>query len=1076
MGTAGHSLPKDAQGAPLPVLLDSFSAKSNHTFELSLCNPSSPASRIDIHATATASALQSVLPHLDFVVALSDTVSISGKKRGKTSQIGACFARSVLLQSPSNHDSLTLVSELRWCVAVPVSETISRTPQFRERHELHYRILSNYFPGVSGNQTVPWSLNDFYDAVYTPPTDMPLSSRLRNNLHETNLYPFQKRAVQWLLRREGVEYPVAGGDIAPIDESSPSLPLSFVRENDANGKEIYVSHLRGLILSNPNTMNSPPLRGGILAEEMGLGKTVELLALICNHRRQFSASEVFDTYSGTTVKTSGATLIITPPSILDQWMNEIAVHAPGFRVKHYKGLPPISARAEEHEEASVEHLMQYDVVLTTYGVLAKEIHFATPPPERSLRHGKRHEPRKSPLVQISWWRVCLDEAQMVESGVSNAATVARLIPRCNAWAVSGTPLRKDVSDLRGLLVFLRYEPFTGKAIWDRLDKSSFRTLFNEITLRHTKDKVRDELRLPPQKRVVITVPFTAIEEQNYSDIIRQMCEACGLSPEGVPLQEGRDVSDAEIVERMRDWLVRLRQTCLHAHVGKKNRAALKAKGGPIRTVHEVLEIMIDQNDSTKKSEAREYILTLLRSGHIKGNAENDAKRSENALPYYKEALEHSQKWVKICRDELSEEQKKTGKSVADHLDAEDESKESENLGRIPTIRNHLRSFAELEHACKFFIGTSYFQIKSNEILTPPDSESFHSLEKLEVQWYDEAKVIRKELLRESQRKAQQQMGRISSSRPFYQLSQILDLPDLGGIEGRKILTMMDNVCDTLNAQAEQLEKWRQKIVDILLLPLVDQEEKDTTGDEYEDSTKVQDELYVYTLALRGLVAHRSEAVNGEPDLLASYDLKTAERLALGLLIPESDWRGHAPELVLEVVQICKKLKPAKEMGSLKAVVAATRSLLTTLQWKSDGGDHRASAELSILEKQLFKIQQIANKETKGLAELEKEQEMFRSAMNQRLEFYRQLQHISDTVAPWRETLDSELDKKAFEENLNKQVATKKRLALAMSQHAYLLNLREENQKAEEVRECIICKCDFDAGVLTSCGHTVGSYQ
>lgn len=31
---------------------------------------------------------------------------------------------------------------------------------------------------------------------------------------------------------------------------------------------------------------------------------------------------------------------------------------------------------------------------------------------------------------------CL-EAQMVETGLTNAAKVARVIPRCNAWAVTG---------------------------------------------------------------------------------------------------------------------------------------------------------------------------------------------------------------------------------------------------------------------------------------------------------------------------------------------------------------------------------------------------------------------------------------------------------------------------------------------------------------------------------------------------------------------------------------------------------------------------------------------------------------
>jgi E3 ubiquitin-protein ligase SHPRH len=931
--------------------------------------------------------------------------------------------------------------------------------------------LSKYIPEEGGRTNIPWSLSDFYDSVHVPSIEKDISPQIPGSLPDTTLYPFQQRAVDWLLRREGVTFPASGGTLSPTTDSTSSIPVSFQTFKDATGKKVHVSHLRGMIVSDVSTIvdSTHALRGGILAEEMGLGKTVELIALMSLHKRQIPKDDVVDTYTGALVKPSGATLIISPPSILEQWRDEIKAHAPWLKVKHYKGLPPPSAREKEHMEATVENLMEYDVVLTTYTVLSREIHFAKPLPDRSLRHKKQHEPRKSPLVQISWWRVCLDEAQMVESGVSQAATVARIIPRCNAWAVSGTPLRKDVQDLRGLLTFLRYEPFAGcKSVWDRLDKPSFRSIFGQIALRHTKDKIREELRLPPQKRVVITVPFTAIEEQNYSEMIQRMCEACGLSPEGHPLQEGRDASDPEVVDRMREWLVRLRQTCLHAHVGKRNRKALGAKNGPLRTVHEVLEVMIEQNDTAMKAEARESILAELRSGHIQGNAGNIEDRSVLASLAYKSALNDTQAWVKECREELAAEKEKLGTPGLDDPDVEDENKEDENLGRIPAIRKALRSFLELEHACLFFLGSTYFQMKSDEKLTKPDSEDFHRLEKLEVECYDKAKDIRKELLQESQRKAHRQMDKINSRKPFHQLSHLDDIPDLGGIEGKKILDMMDSVCDVLNTQASQLEKWRQKIVDILLLPLVDQDEgKETTGDEYEDSTKIQDELYIYIMALRTLVADRNTAVNGVLDNLLEHEWKQAESQALKK-------EGHAPDLVLDVVEKRRKLKPTGDVGSLKGVVSATRSLLTSLQWKADGGDQRAAIELAIVQKQISKIQTIFAEEAKALTELEKEQELFRAAMNQRLEYYRQLQHISDTVAPWREELDEEFQATLFEREWTKHKASRQRLAGFKAKHSYLVNLRDENQQLDAKHECIICQDEFEIGVLTSCGHKVST--
>jgi hypothetical protein len=113
---------------------------------------------------------------------------------------------------------------------------------------------------------------------------------------------------------------------------------------------------------------------------------------------------------------------------------------------------------------------------------------------------------------------------MIESGVSNAAKVARLIPREIAWVVTGTPLRRNIDDLFGLLLFLHYEPFCFSApLWRRLCLcfgSVLAKIINTIALRHRKGQLLDELRLPPQKRIVITTPLTAVEEQKYAQIFR----------------------------------------------------------------------------------------------------------------------------------------------------------------------------------------------------------------------------------------------------------------------------------------------------------------------------------------------------------------------------------------------------------------------------------------------------------------------------------------------------------------------------------------------------------------------------
>jgi E3 ubiquitin-protein ligase SHPRH len=1065
-----------------PILVDlqtfqllgtNYSDTGNTAFHLGLWNPANKRG-LDIVAFTRSD--------FDPMIVPLRTAAALATNQNRQSRSRAAFCRCQL-RPPTDATAVQLVPsykldiEIRWTLGLSVVEHPAVSGHYMNED---LKLLSTYMRDAAAQTDTTWALSDFYDSVYIPPTDLLISPRIKHSLAETALLPFQERTVDWLLRREGVAFS-ASGTLEPFVESSP--PASFRQTQDATGAPCYVSQLRGMVVANLDAAKSDTLqtlRGGILAEEMGLGKTVELIALIAHHKREIPDGDVYDAYIGAPVKPSGATLIITPPSILEQWMSELHTHAPELKVLHYNGLSPPSAPKKDHAATTVDYLLQYDVVLTTYQVLSREIHHAVPPPDRSSRRVQRRERRTSPLVGISWWRVCLDEAQMIESGVSQAATVARIIPRCNAWAVSGTPLRRDVQDLRGLLVFLRCDAFANKSVWGRLDKASFKGIFNEIALRHNKDKVRNELRLPPQKRVVITVPFTAIEEQNYTEMMRQCADACWLSPEGAPLQEDvRPVDHPEVIERMRDWLVRLRQTCLHAHVGRKNRKALGSKNGALRTVQEVLEVMIEQSDTQWKSEARETMLSQIRLGHIRAYAGNVEDRAQSAVPYYLEALKDAQSYVAMIREELLTEQQKLGSvpamdgssstSLPDaDVDDEDE-KDGGNMGRIPMLRKSLRSFLEVEHACRFFIATAYHQIKENEQATKPDSEEYHRLDKLEEEWYEQAKSIRRELLKGSKSKAQQQMAKVNFKKPFHQISNIDDLPDMGGIEARRILDTMDNVSDFLNAQAEQIQIWRMKVVDILTTRLVDDDDdQETTGEEYDDSLKAQDELYVYIMALRTLTADRNAAVQGLQDNLIEHELKAAEKQALKKDNEEGD-RGHAPALLLEVVSTRRKLQATLQAGSLKGVVSGIRSLITGLQWRADGGDTRASAELSILQKHMTKIQAIATNQAKAITELEKEQEMFRATMNQRLEYYRRFQHISDTVAKYKEGLDETFDEREFNKWEKLRAKKGENVVVLQKKYAYLAWLQKENQD-ETVTTCGICLEDIEIGILTTCGH------
>lgn len=72
-------------------------------------------------------------------------------------------------------------------------------------------------------------------------------------------------------------------------------------------------------------------------------------------------------------------------------------------------------------------LIEYDIVLTDYETMREEIRFAVAS-QRELRAKPVYRYPISPLTMVKWWRVCLDEAQMVETTDSNCSKMVKLLP------------------------------------------------------------------------------------------------------------------------------------------------------------------------------------------------------------------------------------------------------------------------------------------------------------------------------------------------------------------------------------------------------------------------------------------------------------------------------------------------------------------------------------------------------------------------------------------------------------------------------------------------------------------------
>ncbi|WPH03824.1 Hypothetical protein R9X50_00670700 [Acrodontium crateriforme] len=952
-------------------------------------------------------------------------------------------------------------------------------PVGRRRLYPEYDELLRFYPDLDREETdhkQPWSPRDFYDRVHVPPKSQKDTEKF-NDILANELFPFQKRAVSWLLRREGVVY--ESGQIQTIPPQSQTCNF-YKQVQDANGKACYVNHLQGIISRQQPLSDRTLLCGGLLAEEMGLGKTVELMALISLHKRPEKATmKLSDKPSNKEPTPSKATLIITPTSILQQWESELSHHAPHLRVHVYDGIAAGSKKSKSDSEVIEDLSTKYDVVLATYNTIGKELHFTEDPPDRNMRHARRFERKRSVLVQIHWWRICLDEAQLVENGVTTAARVASRLPRANSWAVSGTPLKKNIEDLHGLLIFLKYQPLNDSSkLWRHLitnHKHLFRRLFGQIALRHTKAHVRDELQLPLQKRVVITMPFSSVEQQHYETMFADMCREVGLDHDGSPSTPMVGWVPDNYAEVMRMWLTRLRQTCLHPEVGGRNRRALGRGQGRLRTVAEVLEVMIEQNETNLRTEERAYLATQLLRGHILGYNREDERRSEKALEIYLEVQNKSLLLVREARERLDAAKEALDPKMKSETDSDGEESDSESTPLLGRLRNNLRTALELQHVCTFFAATMYFQIKSNETLTQTDSEKFKELEEKEVTLYDEAKIVRRELLSQSSRKAEalmRKIGDLTRKGTMTSIPAIKQFDDLGGIESRRLIEKSDDLFDLIKQQTAVIVEWRAKMAEFLVKPLVDEDQgkDEITGDEYEDSTKQQDELYVYFDAVKAMQADLTTMITGESAPLIDHEVKNLIRDAKWFLDPEIEFKSvvHAPELALQLLATRNKYRnQLKEVGSIRGLIQEARSLENSLDMQNNS---RALSERGLVQKYLQGLQRVFKEYSKALSGLEKELDLFRNTQNQRLEFYRQLQALSDAVAPYKEELDEKLDLDALQNIMAKEEQQSASLAQLKTKNRFLLHLREESGCLSEQKVCVICRDTFENGVLTVCGH------
>ncbi|KAJ3664999.1 hypothetical protein Zmor_000523 [Zophobas morio] len=300
-----------------------------------------------------------------------------------------------------------------------------------------------------------------------------------------------------------------------------------------------------------------------------------------------------------------ATLIVSPVSLRTQWCKEICKHIKGdLKVLQYGGSSVTPTYPNE--------LTKYDIVITTYSVLQSELRLTETEKALSFRHHKRYSAPGSPLTRVKWWRLCLDEAQTVETTTSMVSAMAKKLTAHFRWAVTGTPISKEISDLHGLIDYLHLEPYNDSYTWEQLlfnpysqgKTAPMLTFLAQVLWRSSKDDVIDQINIPKQTIKEHWLSFSTIEHHFYkcehSSSQKVFLDKVRSHEPDVPLQS----LDKSALKMVLAPLLSLRQICTYPNSIKTRYLATKK---PVKSMKDLLDALIAKNNN----ESEEYLRVVL---------------------------------------------------------------------------------------------------------------------------------------------------------------------------------------------------------------------------------------------------------------------------------------------------------------------------------------------------------------------------------------------------------------------------------------------------------------------------------
>jgi SNF2 family DNA or RNA helicase len=326
--------------------------------------------------------------------------------------------------------------------------------------------------------------------------------------------------------------------------------LGMIEFKISNG-HYYTKHSYQKIYNKTSLINTPLnesiyLRGGILADEAGMGKTRSMLGLVLAdiiyptsvsidkeylmNNIEFYKIDELDTQNkvtlmdneitlkhyneliGTKIYKLSNTLVVAPIRVIDIWQEEI------FEITHKDIKYVIVSNMTHVKKITVNQIIESDIVILSSKLLDNK---------RYLEHIKKYP--DSNFQKYLWHRLVIDEAHEVMKIDTTqypvdikTQQIQNYIMGVNSftkWCVSGTPLVNREINMGGYIRFLG--EFMAKDAIYNLDIDDIKKLIRCYFRRHDKRKMIDALPMPTVKEEIVYLKQSSIEKAIYRSAMRK---------------------------------------------------------------------------------------------------------------------------------------------------------------------------------------------------------------------------------------------------------------------------------------------------------------------------------------------------------------------------------------------------------------------------------------------------------------------------------------------------------------------------------------------------------------------------